>query len=118
MIPFRLPHVGLLMAIVLAVMSLCAFGFADTAQACPPGLQQLNAGCQVQHLVAPQAIIQPQAYFAAPILQQQVVAQHYVQPQQTIVQQVRQQHAQQIRVQQIRQPRVQVQSTRTVIRNR
>ena len=121
-IPIGFARVGLL-ALLLLAFGVFIFVGPGTVCACPPALQQLNAGCQVQQLVAPQAIIQPQAFYAAPILQQQIVAQHYVQPQQIVVQQVRQQHAQQlrvqqIRVQQIRQPRVQVQSTRTVIRNR
>jgi hypothetical protein len=121
---------GFLLTLCLMVATIGLLGCSGDAYGCPPGLQvqQFNAGCHAQQFVAPQAV------YAAPLIQQQFVAQPYYQQQlvqrvvqqhaqPVIVQQVRQHHAQAIVVQQVRQPlvqrsSVQVQRSRTVIRNR
>lgn len=118
---------ALFAACLLGIATIGLLGCSGDAYGCPPGLQvqQLNTGCHAQQFVAPQAV------YAAPLIQQQFVAQPYYQQQivqrvvqqPVIVQQVRHHHAQQIIVQQVRQPliqrsSVQVQRSRTVIRNR
>ena len=74
------------------LMCACMFAIAGCSDAygCPPAVQQFNAGCQVQQFVAPQALVQrqvlvqPQAFYAQPIVQQIAVptyaAQAIVQP--------------------------------------
>lgn len=123
---------ALFAACLLGIATIGLLGCSGDAYGCPPGLQvqQLNTGCQVQQLVAPQAIyaapLIQQQFVAQPVYQQQLVqrvVQQHAQP--IIVQQVRQHHAQAIVqpvvVQQVRQPlraNVQVQRSRTVIRSR
>lgn len=122
---------ALFAACLLGIATIGLLGCSGDAYGCPPALG-INAGCQVQQLVAPQAV------YAAPLIQQQVIAQPVYQQQfvqrvvqqhaqPIVVQQVRQHHAQAIVqpivVQQVRQPlvqrsSVQVQRSRTVIRNR
>jgi len=126
---------ALFAACLLGIATIGLLGCSGDAYGCPPGLQvqQLNTGCHVQQL-RQQVIVQPQAVYAAPLVQQQFVAQPYYQQQLVqrvvqqhaqpiVVQQIRQHHAQAIVVQQVRQPlvqrsSVQVQRSRTVIRNR
>ena len=116
---------GFLLTLCLMVATIGLLGCSGDAYGCPPALG-INAGCQVQQFVAPQAM------YAAPLIQQQVIAQpvlvqrvvqQHAQP--IVVQQVRQHHAQAIVqpivVQQVRQPlraNVQIQRSRTVIRSR
>lgn len=125
---------GFLLTLCLMV-TIGLLGCSGDAYGCPPGLQvqQLSTGCHAQQVqqLRQQVIVQPQAVYTAPLIQQQFVAQPYYQQQlvqrvvqqPVIVQQVRQHHAQAIVVQQVRQPlvqrsSVQVQRSRTVIRNR
>lgn len=125
-------------ACLLGIATIGLLGCSGDAYGCPPGLQvqQFNTGCHAQQVqqLRQQVIVQPQAVYTAPLIQQQFVAQPYYQQQlvqrvvqqhaqPVIVQQVRQHHAQAIVVQQVRQPlvqrsSVQVQRSRTVIRNR
>ncbi len=115
-----------LFTVCLIVGLVGLLGCSGDAYGCPPAALQLSTGCQAQQL-RQQVIVAPQAVYAAPLIQQQVVAPYYQQQlvqqvvaaqhiaQPVIVQQVRQ-HRQAIVVQQVRQPRVQVQ--RSVIRTR
>lgn len=111
---------GFLLICCLIVGLVGLLGCSGDAYGCPPAALQLSTGCQVQaQQLRQQVIVAPyQQQFVQQVVQpvyaQPLVQQVYVPQQQIVVRQ----HVQQIRVQQIRQPRVQVQSTRTVIRNR
>ena len=97
-------------ALVACLMCACLFAAVGCSDAygCPPA-QQFSAGCQVQQFVAPQALVQrqvlvqPQAFYSQPIVQQIAVPTYA----QAIVQPIVLKHRQAVAV-----PRVQRQVTR------